>query len=326
MSDQPLDIASFFDKEQQKKKKTQKSQQLSKQKQLEQQQRQVEEVKKATKTGDFESSEEEEATGQLVIGEAKKVKDIKEVKKEKQLAQDAQKGQAFQWGDLGKGVTATTSAPAQIPAAPAEKEAGGRPKFENKGANFGGPMLRPGVGKPEPAPAGLSKDGITFGKPKPSFTKKADTVVKKGDFPELGDDTAAKGAPAQTKAAVGGPIGQMSAPARGARTQNQFQTLAEEEKQVVEAKPEAPKERPRFTGSLKGLLGSQNVANADANKNLPELQKKLQEQIVIHEAKPPRREEGQEESKEPKKPFVPHERSAVDGHRKIDSEVPVPEK
>ena len=33
-----------------------------------------------------------------------KVKDIKEVKKEKQLAEEAQKGQAFQWGDLGKGI------------------------------------------------------------------------------------------------------------------------------------------------------------------------------------------------------------------------------
>ena len=39
-------------------------------------------------------------------------------------------------------------------------------------------------------------------------------------------------------------------------------------------------------------MNKQNTDNAEANKNLPELQKKLAEKIVIHEAKPPRKEEG----------------------------------
>jgi hypothetical protein len=41
---------------------------------------------------------------------------------------------------------------------------------------------------------------------------------------------------------------------------------------------------------LKGLLAKQAEENAEANKNLPELQKKLQETIKIHDPKPPRKD------------------------------------
>lgn len=60
-----------------------------------------------------------------------------------------------------------------------------------------------------------------------------------------------------------------------------------ETKPQEEEKKEAPKERPRFTGSIKGILTRQQEDNAEANKNLPELQKKLAETIQIHEAKKP---------------------------------------
>lgn len=70
----------------------------------------------------------------------------------------------------------------------------------------------------------FQKDGIVFTKGKPSF-KKSENVGKLGDFPELGDvGTGAN----QTKAAVGGAIGQVSAPAKGARTQNTFDILKED--------------------------------------------------------------------------------------------------
>ena len=53
---------------------------------------------------------------------------------------------------------------------------------------------------------------------------------------------------------MGGPIAQLSAPAKGApRTQNKFESLQEEKKEETEAKPES-KGPPKFTGSLKGLL------------------------------------------------------------------------
>lgn len=67
----------------------------------------------------------------------------------------------------------------------------------------------------------------------------------------------------------------------------------------VENKPEP--QRPRFTGGgLKNLLQKQTEANAEANKNLPELQEKLKEQIKVHEPKQPRKqnEEGQKEAEE----------------------------
>jgi len=124
--------------------------------------------------------------------------------------------------------------------------------------------------------------------------KKAEQVTSKGDFPELGDESKKQ---SLSKASIGGPIGQVSAPAKGARTANQFDGFNEEERRrppaaVEEQKSDVPKERPKFTGGLKGLLSRQNNDNAEANKNLPELQKKLQEQIIIHEAKPPRKEDG----------------------------------
>jgi len=60
----------------------------------------------------------------------------------------------------------------------------------------------------------------------------------------------------------------------------------EEPKPAEEKKDEPPKERPKFTGSLKNILNRQTEDNAEANKNIPELQKKLQEEIKIHDPKP----------------------------------------
>jgi hypothetical protein len=42
-------------------------------------------------------------------------------------------------------------------------------------------------------------------------------------------------------------------------------------KEPEPVKDEAPKERPKFTGTFKGLLNRQAEDNAEANKNLPEL-------------------------------------------------------
>ena len=50
--------------------------------------------------------------------------------------------------------------------------------------------------------------------------KKSENVGNKGDFPELGDEH--KKPEAQTKASLGGAIGQMSAPAKNTRTVNKF--------------------------------------------------------------------------------------------------------
>ena len=98
---------------------------------------------------------------------------------------------------------------------------------------------------------------------------------------------------------MGGPIAQLSAPAKGApRTQNKFESLQEDKKEE-EPKPES-KGPPKFVGSLKGLLSRQNQDNAEANKNLPEIQKKLAEQIKIHDAKPPRKEGEQGEQEQPR--------------------------
>jgi hypothetical protein len=51
---------------------------------------------------------------------------------------------------------------------------------------------------------------------------------------------------------MGGPIAQLSAPARAPRTQNKFEILQEDKKEE-EPKPE-PKGPPKFVGSMKGLL------------------------------------------------------------------------
>lgn len=69
--------------------------------------------------------------------------------------------------------------------------------------------------KPAAASNTFQKEGISFQKTGPPKFKKSETVASKGEFPELGVE--AKKA-TETKASVGGPIGQMTAPARGART------------------------------------------------------------------------------------------------------------
>jgi len=121
----------------------------------------------------------------------------------------------------------------------------------------------------------------------------------------------------------------LSAPAKNTRTVNKFESLGEQDDEPqkkehfmrgkfstaeptpVQEKPAEPKTEskgpPRFTG-FKSLLSKQNELNADSNKNLPELQEKLREQIKIHDAKPPPRVEGQEDGKE-RKPYVPYEKT-----------------
>ncbi len=92
----------------------------------------------------------------------------------------------------------------------------------------------------------------------------------------------------------------MSAPARNTvRTQNKFEGLSEETKEKPE--PAEAKggdivfksEKPKFSG-FKGFLSKQNEENAEANKGLSDLQKKLEEQIKIHDAKPAPRKEGEQ--------------------------------
>ena len=90
---------------------------------------------------------------------------------------------------------------------------------------------------------------------------------------------------------MGGPIAQLSAPARAPRTQNKFEILQEDKKEE-EPKPES-KGPPKFVGSMKGLFNRQNQENAEANKNLSEFQKKIAEQVKIHDAKPAPRKEGE---------------------------------
>lgn len=56
----------------------------------------------------------------------------------------------------------------------------------------------------------------------------------KGEFPELGQDNAkgkAHHQQDQPKAHVGGPIGQVSAPAKQPRTQNKFDNLRDKDEQ-----------------------------------------------------------------------------------------------
>jgi hypothetical protein len=147
-----------------------------------------------------------------------------------------------------------------------------------------------------------------------------DHVGNKGEFPELGVEAKKS---SETKASAGGAIGSVTAPAKGARPQNQFASLQEEElKAKTEA--EAPKERPKF--NFKGLLSKQNEANAEANKDLSEFQKKIAEKVIIHEAKPPRKTEGEtgatEESKKPQAPRDDHHkpRDPDHAHKKEEKE------
>lgn len=77
---------------------------------------------------------------------------------------------------------------------------------------------------------------------------------------------------------MGGPIAQLSAPAKGApRTHNKFEGFQHTEPAAAEeSKTETTsKGPPKFVGSLKGLLSRQNEDNAEANKNLADYQKKL---------------------------------------------------
>ncbi len=101
----------------------------------------------------------------------------------------------------------------------------------------------------------------------------------------------------------------MSAPARNTvRTQNKFEGLQEETKQE-KAEPKGGEiifksEKPKFS-NFKGLLSKQNEENAEANKGLSDFQKKIADNMIIHESKPAPRKEGdplpagQEEAKKP---------------------------
>jgi len=233
-------------------------------------QRKAEEERMAAKTaaqgGDYVSSDEEDTRGaQIEIGQSK-VKDIKQKKKEQELAKDAKSEQEFTWTDLNRGIQGSQSAGAPVAAtASAGSQATGgagaakreeKPHPDGKGG-FARDQKPTGFGASQSAPTNqFQKDGITFSKGRPTF-KKTESVAAKGDFPELGDTEAKK--QELSKAAIGGPIGQVSAPAKGARTQNKFDGFNEDEKRkpaapVEEQKSDAPKERPKFTGSLKGLL------------------------------------------------------------------------
>jgi len=194
MTDKQEDIASFFDKQQSKKQKQQKLQQQQQKKTEEHQKRAEEEKQAAKKTTDFESDDEEDSRAQIAIGAGAKVKDIKEVKKEKELAKESRRDQDFTWGHMAG------SQPASNPEKPATDGKGGFVRDTKK---------------PAAASNTFQKEGISFQKTGPPKFKKSETVASKGEFPELGVE--AKKA-TETKASVGGPIGQMTAPARGART------------------------------------------------------------------------------------------------------------
>lgn len=100
----------------------------------------------------------------------------------------------------------------------------------------------------------------------------------------------------------------MSAPARNTvRTQNKFEGLQEETKQEKPAESKGSEivfksEKPKFSG-FKGLLSKQNEENAEANKDLSDFQKKISENMKIHDAKPAPRKEGEEIPHEEKKHF-----------------------
>lgn len=301
MSDKPAqkdDLASFFDKQTQKsKQKTQKLQAQEKKK-AEEQQRLQEEQKAAKKgSGDYASSDEEEHPQKLEIG-AGKVKDIKEVKKENLMKKDQSKASEFNWDQMGASIQGASSS--KVAASTSGKEE--KPATDGKGG-FARDMKKPGAG----APAEFKKDGITFGKARPTF-KKSEHVGNKGEFPELGDDAKklSEGS-SQSKATIGGPIGQLSAPAKGARTQNKFDALEDKTKDAVEEqKTDAPKERPKF--NFKGFLNRQNEENAEANKKLDDYKKLIEEKVVIHEAKPPRKELAEGEQPASGKPSEQHDR------------------
>lgn len=145
--------------------------------------------------------------------------------------------------------------------------------------------------------------GMIFGKARPTFHK-SEHVGNKGDFPELGVEEK-KETPIKASAPI---VKVVEAPANVAykpsfvsnksESSRREQPITREEpkepKPQEEVKNEPPKERPRFTGNLKGLLAKQQEDNAESNKNLPELQKKLAETIEIHKAKEPfvKREDG----------------------------------
>ena len=172
MSDQPpLDIGAFFAEQQKKKEKTKKTKTRTQQK-TQQDQRRADEESKATKSGDFMSSDEDENKGHIEIV-AGKVKDIKEVNKEKQLAKDAQREQEFKW-DLGGGMSQQPAVATTTPQQPTAKDTGTIKDFKG--------TLKDNQKKTD----GFAKEGITFGK-KPQF-KKSEHVGNKGDFPELGDE------------------------------------------------------------------------------------------------------------------------------------------
>ncbi len=200
------------------------------------------------------SSDEEDTRGvQIEIGQSK-VKDIKQKKREEELAKDIRGEQVFNWDTLGGGIKADdgTTIPASSGATGGAAKREEKPHPDGKGG-FARDLKKP-VPSASEAPQ-FQKDGITFSKGRPTF-KKSEQVTAKGEFPELGVQE--KKSETQTKAAIGGAIGQVSAPARGARTTNTFSALGEEDRKkpavVEEPKSDAPKERPRFTGSLKGLL------------------------------------------------------------------------
>lgn len=116
----------------------------------------------------------------------------------------------------------------------------------------------------------------------------------------------------------------MSAPAKNTiRTQNKFEGLQEETKEKLEPTSSNETgivfkgEKPKFSG-FKGFLSKQNEENAEANKGLSDLQKKLEEKIKIHDAKPAPRKEGEQvpqNGEEVKKPTF-HNDKREGGERK----------
>lgn len=217
MSEQKAaEIASFFDKEREKKQKTQNKKQqqvISQQKKQEELQKKIEEEKKAAaQTGDFESSDEEDTRAQ--IEGVAKVKDIKEVKKVKDMEKAAEREQDF-WKTMETGIQGGASHQ-QPKEAPKQQD--------NKGGFHRGGIDQKKTG----LTSQFQKDGITFSKGKPQF-KKSEHVGNKGEFPELGQEEGKR--QEQSKAAIGGPIGQVSAPAKSTRPQNKFDSLQEKDEE-----------------------------------------------------------------------------------------------
>lgn len=85
---------------------------------------------------------------------------------------------------------------------------------------------------------------------------------------------------------MGGPIGQTSSTAKGKKPEGEREFRAPKEKvseqqEEQKDKPEPVKPKFNFKG-LKNVMNEQNEANSEANKNLPEIQKKLEREIQIH--------------------------------------------